>query len=69
VGLPKEVKEEFLHKVLGFGGIAEDSLSNAVDQTGIATEKKTEGLRIGGAHPGNERFVGGFFRRRNRILI
>src|SRR5260221_1037073 len=40
VRLPKKVQEELLYKVLGFAGVMENSLSDAVDQPGIPAEEK-----------------------------
>jgi hypothetical protein len=40
VRLPKDVQEKLLHKVLGFAGVMENSISDAVDQPGIPAEEK-----------------------------
>ena len=69
VRLPKKVQEEFLHKILGVGGVMENSLADAVDQPSIPAEQKAQGLLIVYAHPGKERLVGQLFSRRNRVLI
>jgi hypothetical protein len=63
------VQEEFLHKILGFGGVMENSLPDAMDQLSIPPEQKTQGLLIICTHPGKERLVGQFFSRANRVLI
>jgi hypothetical protein len=66
---PKKVEEEFLHKILGFGGVMENSLADAVDQLSIPPEQKAQGLFIICTHPGKEPLVGHFFSRRTRVLI
>jgi hypothetical protein len=66
---PKKVQEEFLHKVLGFGGVMENSLPDAVDQLSIPAKQKAQGLLIICVHPGKERLVRDFFSRRNAVLI
>jgi hypothetical protein len=66
---PKKVQEEFLHKVLGFGGVMENSLADAVDKLSIPPEQKAQGLFIICTHPGKEPLVGGSFGRRNCLLI
>src|SRR5450432_1861186 len=52
VRLPKEMQEEFLDKILGLGRVMQNSLSDAVDQPGIATEQKAQGFLVVRAHPG-----------------
>jgi hypothetical protein len=66
---PKKVQEEFLHKVLGFGGVMENSLADAVDQLSIPAKQNPKSFLIICTHPGKEGLVGGFFSRRNRVLI
>ena len=61
--------EEFLHKILGFSGVMENSLADAVDQLSIPTKQKAQGLLIICVHPGKERLVGQFFSRRTHVLI
>jgi hypothetical protein len=69
VRLPKKVQEEFLHKILGFGGVMENSLADAVDQLSIPAKQKAQGLPIICTHPGKERLVRDFFSRRYAVLI
>jgi len=69
VRLPKKVEEEFLHKILGFGGVMENSIADAVDQLSIPTKQKAQGLLIICVHPGKERLIGQFFSRRARVPI
>jgi len=69
VRLPKKVQEEFLHKILGFGGVMENSLADAEDHLSIPAEQKTKGLLIVGTDPGKKGFVGELLGRRNRVPI
>jgi hypothetical protein len=63
------VQEKLLHKVLGFRGVMENSLADAVHQLSIPPEQKAQGLLIICTHPGKERLVGQFVSRGNRVLI
>jgi hypothetical protein len=68
VRLPKKVQEKLLHKVLGFRGVMENSLADAVDQLSIPPEQEAQGLLIICAHPGKEPLVGRLVDRRKRVL-